>query len=277
MRRDLVAEAAADILRDEAQLVETAAHRRAHHDRGEAGELVVRVDRPLPCSAVVLDERAVAFERRRVEAVEVELVDLDDLVRLGERLVEVAPLVHALPHEVAAGVVVQDRCVGLERLACIDERVQRLVFDLDELGGVARELARLGDDRDDGLADEAHLADREREILDPAAGLARDLEERIRERGHLFAGERAVDALDLLRLRDVDGGDVRVRVRRADEVEVAHAVPLDVVDEDALPLRQPLVLLAGDALAEQALADLDLLGRDRRHRATDLTASKMFQ
>ena len=45
---------------------------------------------------------------------------------------------------------------------------ERLVLDLDELGGVARELARLGDDRDDGLADVAHLADRERVVLDAA-------------------------------------------------------------------------------------------------------------
>ena len=93
MRRDLVAEAAADVLRDEAELVEPHLHRRPHHDRGEAGELVVRVDRPLLDAAVELDERAVALERRRVEAVEVELVDLDHAVRLGERGVEVAPLV----------------------------------------------------------------------------------------------------------------------------------------------------------------------------------------
>ena len=109
MRRDLVAEAAADVLRDEAQLVEAAAHRRAHHDLREARELVVRVERPLPRAAVELDERAVALERSRVEAVEVQLVDLHDLVGLGERRVEVAPLVDALPHEVRAGVLVQHR------------------------------------------------------------------------------------------------------------------------------------------------------------------------
>ena len=49
------------------------------------------------------------LERRRVEAVEVELVDLHDLVGLGERRVEVAPLVGALPHQVAAGVLVDRR------------------------------------------------------------------------------------------------------------------------------------------------------------------------
>src|SRR5262249_21766064 len=78
-------------------------------------------------------------------------------------------------------------------------------------------------------------------------------EERVGERRHLLAGERAVDARHRLGLRDVDRADVRVRVRRADEVDVAHAVALDVVDEDALALDEPLVLLARDAPARPGL------------------------
>ena len=180
MRRDLVAEAAADVLRDEAELVEPHLHRGAHHDDREAGELVVGRDRPLPHAAVVFDERAVAFERRRVEAVEVELVDLHDLVRLGERSVEIAPLVDAVPHQVAAGVLVDRRdAVGL-RVARVGDRVEWLVLHLDELGRVARGFAGLGDDCDDRLADEAHLADRERVVLDVRARHRRDLEERDR-------------------------------------------------------------------------------------------------
>ena len=77
-----------------------------------------------------------------------------------------------------------------------------------------------------------------------AAGHARDLEERLGERRDLLAGQRPVDAVDRLRGGDVDARDVRVRVRRAHEVEVAHPVPLDVVDEDALALEEALVLLA---------------------------------
>ena len=135
-----------------------------------------------------------ALERRRVEAVEVQLVDLHDLVGLGERGVEVAPLVDAFPHQVAAGVLVDRRHAVVARVARVGDRRDRLVLDLDELRGVARELARLGDDRDDRLADVAHLADRERVVLDVAAGHRRDLEERIGERRDLFAGQRPVDA-----------------------------------------------------------------------------------
>src|SRR5258707_1092812 len=111
----------------------------------------------------------------------------------------------------------------------------------------ANTLAKLAHGLADRFPGEAHLADGEREVLDPAARLARDLEERIGERRDLLPGERAVDAVDRLGGRDVDAGDVRVRVRAADEVEVAHPVPLYVVDEDALALQEPrgLVLVTG--------------------------------
>ena len=49
---------------------------------------------------------------------------------------------------------------------------------------------------------------------------------------------------------------LRVRVRRADEVDVAHPVRLDVVHEHALALDEPAVLLARDQRA--GVADLQL-------------------
>ena len=134
------------------------------------------------------------------------------------------------------------------------------------------ELARLGDDRNDRLADEAHLADREREVLDVRARHARDLEERVGEGCDLLAGQRPVDAVDRLGRRDVDARDVRVRVRAAHEVEVAHPVPFDVVDEDALALQEALVLLALDALAAPALLHLDLLRERRRLGQVSVTS-----
>ncbi len=244
------------------------------------GELVVRMDRPLPGASVVLDEGAVALERRRVEAVEVELVDLHDLVGFGERGVQVAPLVDAVPHQVAASLVVQNGRVRLLRDARVRDRIDRLVFDLDELGGVAGQLARLCHDGDDRLADEADLAEREREVLDVAARNGCDLEERVGQRRDFLSGQGPVDARQSLGGRHVDRGDVRVRERRADEVQVPHAMALDVVDEHSLALHEPAVLLTGDALARpRLLGDLDLLRGDGRaaHSAAAFTASKMFQ
>ena len=213
-----------------------------------------------------------------------QLVDLHDLVGLGERRVEIAPLVGAVPHQIAAGVLVDRGSAVVLGSARVGDRVERLVFDLDQLRGVACALARFGHHGDDRLTDVAHLADGEGVVLEVRARDGRDLEERIGERGHLFAGQRAVDPRQLLRLRHVDRRDVGVRIRRAHEVDEAHPVPLDVVDEDALPLHEPAVLLARDVLALPLLGrrlDLGGLGRGgrrrRRHSDAALTASKMFQ
>src|SRR6266536_1929396 len=46
-------------------------------------------------------------------------------------------------------------CAGIKRGERIDDRRQRLVVDLDRLGGIARHGARLGNDRGHRLADEA--------------------------------------------------------------------------------------------------------------------------
>ena len=76
--------------------------------------------------------------------------------------------------------------------------------------------------------------------------------------------------------------DLRVRVRRADEVEEAHAVPPDVVEEETLALDEALVLLARDGLAGPAPLGLLLLGRRRLVSSSQSsalafrTASTMF-
>ena len=72
-----------------------------------------------------------------------------------QRAVDVAPVERARPDDVRAGVVVEDRRVLVLRLPRVDEHVERLVLDLDQVGRVAGELARLGDDGDDRLADVA--------------------------------------------------------------------------------------------------------------------------
>ena len=139
--------------------------------------------------------------------------------------------------------------------------VERLVLDLDQLGGVARQLAGGGADGGDRLAHEAHLADRERVVLDVRARRRRHLEEGVGLDRDLVARERPVDAVEGERAGDVDRDDLRVRVRRADEVDVAHPVPAHVVEEDPLALDEPLVLLARDRLADVALLQLDRRGR----------------
>ena len=275
---DLVAEAAADVLRDEAELVDPHPQRGSHPDGADAGHLVVAVERPLRGAPVVLDERAGALERGRREAMEVQAVDLHHVVGLGQRLVDVAPLEDAGPDDVGARVVVEDDLV-LQRLLGLDEHRQRVVRDLDELGRVACELAGRGADRRDGLAHVPHAPDRERVVLDQPARLDGHLEKGIGRDRDLVAGDRPVHAVELERLRDVDRDDLRVRVRGADEVDVAHPVTPDVVEERPEPLDEPLVLLARDRLPDvPALEGLRRLLGDRAHPPPPaaITASTMF-
>ena len=131
---------------------------------------------------------------------EVQPVDLHDVVGLGERGVDVAPVEDARPDDVRARVVVQDHLV-LQRLLGVDEDGQLVVLDLDQLGGVARELARRGGDGRDGLAHVPHAPDRERVVLDVPARLDGHLEERVRVDRDLVAGDRPVHAVELERLR----------------------------------------------------------------------------
>jgi hypothetical protein len=266
VRADLVAEAAADVLRDEAELVDPDPQGRRHHDLREAGELVVRVDRPLRGAAVVLHDRAAGLERRRREPVEVQALDPHDLVGLGECRVVVAVVEVARPDHVGADVVVQDRGRGVGRLLGIENGLEWLVIDLHQLGGVAGQLARHRGDRDDGLADVPHAAHGKREVLDVAARRRRDLEERVGRRGDLLPDQRPVHTLELGRLGDVDARDRRMRVRRAHEVHVCHPVALHVVDEHTLALDEPLVLLARHVLADEAGLDLLLFDRERLSR-----------
>ncbi len=77
--------------------------------------------------------------------------------RGGHRLLGGLPIaVFVLEGEVVGHLIVDAhgaRGVGLRGL---DEHRQVLVFDLDEFGGVLRDVLRLGNNHDNRLADEAH-------------------------------------------------------------------------------------------------------------------------
>ncbi len=175
----------------------------------------------------------------------------------------------------------QDRRARVRRGAGVHDCAELLVLDLDELRRVARELARRRDDRGDRIADEPRLAHGEGVVLEVAAGRRCDLEERLGQDRDLVAGQRADDPWRLERRGHVDRDDLGVRVGRAHEVHEAHVVALHVVDEDALALDEPAVLLARDARPDDP-ADGGGVGGDGAHprapaSAALCTASTMFQ
>ena len=156
---DLRAEAAADVGRDHAHLVlGQAEHERRHQQPLDVRILARDVQRVRVVGAAVRRDRGARLDRVGDQPV-VDDVELRDVRRLGERRVD-RRLVAERPRValVARRLVVDLRRARLQRVDAVHDRGQHLVVDLDQLGGVLRLVARLGDHQRDLIADVAHLA-----------------------------------------------------------------------------------------------------------------------
>ena len=144
--RHLVAEAAADVVAADADHVLGQAGDVRVHRAVRVRRLVAVVDVELAGLRVEVGDDAARLERRRVAA-RVDDVAADDRVGLGEGAVG-GLLVAGLPGRAGqvvalAGLVVADqRRVGVERLAGVDDRRQRLVLDVDQLQRVVAPSTR---------------------------------------------------------------------------------------------------------------------------------------
>ena len=139
-------------------------------------------------------------------------------------------------------------------------RRQRLVVDLDQLGGVAGLRQRLGDDEGDAVADVADAVGDEQR-LEGAVALRRAEILRHQRRGDgaelvgddVGAGQHQQHAGRGLGLGDVELLDPGVGVRRQHVDAVGHAGQHDVVDVAALPGQEALVLDPAHRLSDPEL------------------------
>ena len=130
----------------------------------------------------------------------------------------------------------------------VDDRGERVVLDVDEIGGVLGDVAIVGDDERDEIADEADLVLGERGARAVRDVLAGEREPRfVDARVEVGRGEHGVDAVEFERCGGVDAHDPRPGERAAHEAGVEHARPHDVVDVGAVAGEQPRILDAGDA------------------------------
>ena len=120
------------------------------------------------------------------------VLGLDDDVGFGEAAVEVTSLV---PAWVGREVLAPHGLVGVE------ERLERLPFDVDQIERGACLCRRVGGDRGDGGTVVAGLGGQLVDVARPESG---------------------VDAGRFERGRKVDRGDARIRVRRAQDRRVQH-------------------------------------------------------
>ena len=252
--RHLVAEAAADVrAADPDHVLREPGDVRVDGAVG-VRRLVAVVDVELAGLRVEVGDHPARLERRRMAA-GIDDVALDDRVRLGERPVG-RGLVARLPgraREVVALprlVVADQRRVGIQRLARIHDRRQRLVLDVDQLERVVRGVLVGRDHERDLLALEADLVAGEHGLR--VVGDRRHPGEA--ERLEILRGDDGGDVRVCERPRRVDRDDARVRERASQQRSVHHARELDVVEVGALAADEARVLLAlQTAEADRAL------------------------
>ena len=241
VERDLGAEAAAQVGRDDPDLVLGHPGQGRVHRAVGVRRLAGRPQGQPAADRVVVGDRAAGLERRRVRA-RVDHVAVDHHVgrgedRVGGRLVAGGPVEDA----VAAGqVLADDRRAGVERGRGVDQRRQRLVVDGDQLERVPRRVPVGRHHERDLLALEAHLVGGQHRL--------HVAEQRRHPRqaplGQVGAGEHGHHRRVGAGGGGVDRDDPGVRERAAQDRAVQHAGQRDVVDERALPPDEPRVLLA---------------------------------
>ena len=240
----LAAEAAADVGRDDADLVFRQAERLREADPHHMAALGGEMDHELVVAVVPVRQHAAAFERHRRLPVHAELAAQPHR-RQGERY-RIA-LVHGAGDVGVVGPRIEQ--AGADRLHrgdAIDDGRQRLEFELDLVG----QILGLGAGRlhagDNGLPDIAH----------PVVGQSR--KGAVAMRGELGPGFQDVERADVGQREDVAGGARRpdhaahlgVRHVAADEGHVLHARHPDIGDEHAVAKEMPGILLAQHARSD---------------------------
>ncbi len=246
------AEIAADLAHDDAHLV------RRHRENG--GEIVLEpphaaaagIKRDAARLGVEFGDRGARLHRHAGDALDpgVELHHMRGARERGLRRRGVAEL--AVDHDVGAGLLEQQRRVGIGGLAGVGHRGQHLVVDLDAFGAVLGGTDALCHHHRHRLADEAHLVGGQRvmrrgEGLEVAprrehhlGGMLRPhlVGDRLQSVGNeIAAGEHGEHAGHRQRRRRVDAADARMRVRRAHHDGIGLAGQAHVIG---------IVALAGD-------------------------------
>ena len=257
----LEAEAAADVRRDDADLVlrhvEDVADLHAHAMR------VLRsgIQRVLVGRGLVVADRDARLHRDRRYPVVLH-AQLDDVLGLGEGGVgRLGAAEHQAERGIAHLVVVVDLGRALFRgILDVDHGFERLVFDRDQFGAVARLRFRFRDDERDAVADAAHfVGDQQRQERAVALRRAEILRHQVRGHagelvgGDVGAGEDGEHAGRRLRLGNVDLLDAGVGMRRQHVDAEGHAGQHNVVDVAALANEEALVLDSAHRLSDSEL------------------------
>ena len=278
---DLRAEAAANVRRDDAQLVlRRQAMEGRNHETRDMRILAGRIERVVLAARIVGADRGARLHGIGDQAV-VDEVDLGDMGRVAEggvgcRFVADRPVEHPV-----VGSHLMDLGLGFHGIGHVHNMRQHAVADLHRSRRGLGLLLGLGHHHGDMVADIANLAlgeDRMRAGLHgravlgvdhPAADQSADL-----VLGDVLAGEDADHAGHLLRLGGVDRLDRGMGMRAAHEIGVGLLRKIDVVGVLALAGDEAVIFLALDACANSGIVHvIDLpshAGRASLHGGDDV-------
>jgi len=197
------------------------------------------------CEIIDLGDEPPSLERHGRVATALDSL-LDDERCILERPIDVAPLDREAPGPVRVRAFVDELSFRLDRSLRPEHNGERLVLDLDEVGGVLGRVPRLGDHDCNGLSGVAHdiACERMLKVVVQRAVREHPHGDRAKVGGEIPRSEDRFDARCAFRCGDVDGGDPGVRERAANDVGVECRSVRDVVDEQRRPAKERLVLLA---------------------------------
>ena len=243
------AKATADLGRNHAQMMLPNPEDSGHQAAQQVGDLGRGIEGEGPLAGTPVGHDAACLHRRGDQALADDALFHHD-IGVAERLCDVAAILVIRERDVVGPLGMNGGSAGRERLLGVGDGAQRLVFDLDGIGGVAREIAVGGHYDGDRVAAEIDAILRQQvmvrhaqsgqggaaghgtQILDIGAG---------EDRGDTGHGGRGfgIDALDLGRA-----------VRAAHDARVVHAGHLEIVNVSGGAGDEARVLLAAHALAE---------------------------
>ena len=192
------------------------------------------------------------------------------LVGTGKGRIDSARVEVALKGKVVAERGMNDRRLRIERGAHVRHRLQFLIFNGDDFGGVLGDGAAGRHHGRDGLALPADAVDRDRVLRRGFETLQmREHADPWRDDGRkLLAGHDRDDAGQPSAPRvGVDPDDFRMGMRRAQEHHMRHPRQFHVADIKPAPLHQPLEVGPRDHLADIGIRPIELRERLRIGRS----------
>ena len=206
---------------------------------------------------IVVGEAAAGLHRVSGHPVDADAV-AHDVSRPGEGRSYRRFVADPVGEGLVAGIVVPDRRrAGGQRVVRGDQRRQRRIIDLNQLGGVLGRIHGLGDDEGDRLAGHARAALGQQRLrrLEPrravgAAARHRRPHRAETARGEVVSGQDRQNSGRSERRLGVDRIDVRVRVGRAQDIGARLVGRVHVVEIAAPALDQPVILVPPDGVAD---------------------------